>query len=91
MVLRRLGLLALVLLLLPVGIATARSSPHFVMQRSVMVGGGTADSANFSVTSVVGQPATDVASSANYRVSAGFLLAGPHDGSYRLRLPLIFR
>jgi hypothetical protein len=74
MVQRKLLLLALVLLLLPVGMVAAQSSTSFEMQRFVTVGGGSADSANYKVTSVIGQPVTDVAESSNYRVSGGFLL-----------------
>ena len=70
---RKLLLFALVLLLIPVGMVAAQSSTNYVMQRFVVVGGGSADSASFSVTSVIGQPATDVVSSSNYKVSGGFL------------------
>ena len=73
MVQRKLLLLALVLLLLPVGTVASRSSTSSVVQRFVVVGGGAADSANYTITSVIGQPATTVVDSANYKVSGGFL------------------
>ncbi len=81
---RKLLLLVPGLLLISVGMVSAQSSANYVMQRFVMVGGGSADSANYAVASVFGQPATDVVNSANYKVSAGFLrpstcVAGNYD------------
>ena len=73
MIKRKLLLLALVLLLISVGLVVAQSSTNYTMQRFVMMSGGAADSANYSVTSVIGQPATDVVVSANHNLSAGFL------------------
>ena len=70
---RKLILLILLLLLISVGIAVAQSSTNFTVHRSVMLSGGEADSANYSVTSVIGQPATGIGDNANYTVSAGFL------------------
>lgn len=70
---RRLLLLVFVLLLIPVGMVSSQSSASFVSHRFVMLGGGTADSAGYSVTTVIGQPATDITSSASYKVSGGFL------------------
>ena len=88
---RRLLLLVLVLLLTSVGMASARSSTNYVLQRSVTLGGGSADSAEYSVTAVIGQPATGVASSANFKISAGFLHPqGQNSGiDYQLWLPLV--
>lgn len=70
---RKLLLLLLVLLLISVGLAAAQSSTNYVLQRFVIAGGGASDSPNYTVTSVIGQQDTDVADSANYSVSAGFL------------------
>jgi hypothetical protein len=91
MVKRRIVLLLLLLLLLPVGIGAVGSSTNHIIQRAVLVGGGAADSPHFAVTSVIGQPATDVVNSASYRVSGGFLFRGRGNPTYRLRLPLVFR
>ena len=62
---RKILLFALLLLLISAGIVVAESSTHLITQRFVLVAGGTADSANYTVTSVFGQPATDVVNSAN--------------------------
>jgi len=70
---RKLVFLVLVLLLISVGIVVASSSANYVMQRFVMAGGGSANSVNYTVTSVIGQQATDIVDSSNYSVSAGFL------------------
>ena len=53
---RKLVLLVLVLLLISVGIVVAQSSANFIVQRFVVAGGGSADSANYALTSVIGQP-----------------------------------
>ncbi len=55
------------------------------------IGGGSADSAGYSVTSVIGQPATGMADSASFKVSGGFLYPRGQDGAgdYQLWLPLI--
>lgn len=71
---RRLLLITFLLLLVPGSVATAQSSTSFVIQRSVMVGGGSADSASYSVTTSIGQPVTDVVTSSSYKVSSGFLV-----------------
>lgn len=70
---RKFLLLALLLLLISVGIVVAQSSPNFSVQRTAMLSGGATDSVNYSVTSVIGQPAAGIGSGANYKVSAGFL------------------
>ncbi len=70
---RKILLLVLILLLLSVGIVAANPSANFVMQRFVMVGGSSADSTNYSVTSVFGQPATGVFNGGGHEVTAGFL------------------
>ncbi len=84
---RKLLLLALALLLISVGMVVAQSSTNYVLQRSVMFSGGMADSANYSVTSVIGQPATDVVVGASHTVSAGFLQ--PDSGGFKVYLPLM--
>jgi hypothetical protein len=85
---RKLLLLALMLLLLSVGIVVAQSSTNYVLERSVMLSGGASESANYSVSSVIGQPATDLGKSANYQLSAGFLQ--PNSGSV-IFLPIIVK
>ncbi len=70
---RNLLLIVLGLLLITVRVVGAQSSANYVMQRFVIVGGGSADSANYAVTSVFGQATTDVVASPNYKVSGGFL------------------
>ena len=91
MIQRKLLLLALVLLLISVGIVVAQSSTNYILQRSVMISGGSADSANYSVTSVIGQPATGVVDSSNYRVSAGFLQPLQQGSGYSVWLPVILK
>lgn len=85
---RKLLLFALALLLISVGMVAAQSSTNYVMQRFVMMSGGSAKSAHYTVTSVIGQPFTDVADSAHYKVSAGFL--HPKSDFY-VWLPIIIR
>lgn len=70
---RKLLLLFLVLLLISVGLVVAQSSTNYAAQRSVLLGGGSADSASYSVTSVIGQPSTDLVDGSSYKVSGGFL------------------
>ena len=92
MIPRRLILLALVLLL-PVGVVAAQSSTNYVSQRFVAVGGDSAGSASFSVTSVIGQPATNVVNSPSYKVSGGFLYPS-HQGSFsdkKVWLPMLLK
>ncbi len=55
------------------GTAEAQSSSSFVLQRFVTVAGGSATSASFAVTSVVGQPSADIVAGPSFRVSGGFL------------------
>lgn len=88
---RKLLLLALVLLVIPIGMVAAYSSANFVTQRFVLVGGGASDSASFSITSVIGQPATDVVDSANYKVSGGFLFPLRRVSGYKIWLPVVLR
>jgi hypothetical protein len=90
---RKLVLLVLVLLLISVGVVVAQSSTNYVVQRFVVAGGGLAMSANYTNTSVIGQQATDVVDSSNYRVSAGFLYPLQHDSGFgnRILLPMILK
>lgn len=85
---QKLLLLILVLLLISVGIAVAHSSTNYILQRSVLLSGGLADSANYKVISVIGQPATGVVDSTNYSVTAGFLR--PQLG-YKVWVPVILK
>jgi hypothetical protein len=91
MIKRKFLLLAIVLLLIPVGVVAAYSSANYTTQRYVIMGGGLADSANFSVASVIGQPATDVAVSANYKVSSGFLFPIGRNTGFRVWLPIVLK
>ncbi len=88
---RKLYFLVLVLLLISVGIVVAQSSNNFTLERFVTMSGGTADSTNYKVDSVIGQPATDVVVSSSYKVSGGFLYpTGPGSGTVRkVWLPVI--
>lgn len=85
---RKLLLIVLLLLLISVGIVMAQSSTNFILQRSAMFSGGVANSANYTVTAVIGQPATDIVVSANHNMSAGFLQP---DSGFEVYLPMITR
>ncbi len=77
---RQILILALLLLLIPVGIVAGQSSANFSAQHSVFAGGGSATSASFSVNGVIGQQVVSVVSSPSFKVSGGFLFpidAGP--------------
>jgi hypothetical protein len=82
-------LFLIVLLVVSVGIVAAQSSSNFVVQRHVVGSGGVSDSANYKVTSVIGQQATDVGGSANFKVSAGFL--HPLGAKSTVYLPIIVK
>ena len=82
-------LLLIMLFLISAGIVVAQSSSNFVVQRHVVGSGGVSDSAHFKVTSVIGQSATDVGNSANFKVSAGFLY--PLDTKSTVYLPIIVK
>ena len=88
---RKLLILTLALLLLSVGIVSAQTSANFVTQRFVMIGGDSAGSANYEVTSVFGQPAVQVVESPNYSVSAGFLQPRRLDLDPSVWLPVVVR
>ena len=82
-------LFLIVLLVVSVGIVAAQSSSNFVVQRHAIHSGGVADSANYRVTSVIGQQDTDVGGSANFKVSAGFLY--PLGSKSTVYLPIIVK
>jgi len=82
---QKLLFLALALLLIPAGIVAAQAVTNFSASHFVITSGGSAGSASFSVRSAIGQPLTDRASSASYRVSGGFLFGADN----RIWLPLL--
>jgi len=86
---RKMILFLILLLLVSAGIVAAQSSANFVVQRHVIGSGGVAASANYKVTSVISQPATDVGNSANFKVSAGFL--HPLGANSTVYLPIIVK
>lgn len=86
---RKILLFLIVILVLSVGIVAAQSSSNFVVQRHVISSGGVAASANYKVTSVIGQQATDLGGSANFKVSAGFL--HPLEQASTVYLPIIVK
>ena len=90
---RRLTILVALLLLASAGVAVAQSSPNFALQRFVTLSGGDANSANFKVSVVIGQPATGVANSAGYTVTSGFLQPRPQAvrSDYKVMLPMVMR
>lgn len=90
---RRIIFLVAVLLLVTGGVVVAQSSPNFTLQRFVTLSGGDADSANFKVSVVIGQPATGVANSAGYTVTNGFLQPRPQAvrSDYKVMLPMVMR
>ncbi len=94
---RRLLLLSLVLVLFSVGMVVAQSSTNYRVPRSVISSGGTADSANYTVSSAIGQPVAGQVNSSSYQGSIGFLLPSynlisPPGGSKHLvYLPIVVR
>ncbi len=70
---RKFLLLALLAFLMTAGMLFAQSSANYNTQRFTAIGGGAADSANYSVVSVFGQQATGYSNSSNYKASSGFL------------------
>lgn len=63
----------LLLLLIVTGVAMAYSSSNFVLQRFTLLSGGTAVSSSYSVTAVIGQPATGSSNGPNHTLISGFL------------------
>jgi hypothetical protein len=86
---RKIVLIFLILMLISAGIVAAQSSANFKLQRFVMVGGGSADSNNYAVTSVFGQPATNPGASANYTLSPGFLYPRQQNLSDFVWIPVV--
>lgn len=82
-------LFLIVLLVVSVGIVAGQSSSNFVVQRHVVGSGGVSNSANFKVTSVIGQTSTDVGTSTNFKISAGFLHPLGQDST--VYLPIIVK
>ena len=75
---KRYLIFALLLTLLPAGIAAGQAtSNNFTLHRFTAVGGGSADSDSYRLTSVVGQGSTGLARSRNYRILGGFLFPLP--------------
>ena len=87
----KLYLFALMFLLLSVGIVVAQKSTNYEVHRFVTVSGGTANSANYTINAVIGQPAVTVADGANYKSSAGFLFPVQNDGRFDIYLPLVLK
>ncbi|KAA3664139.1 MAG: hypothetical protein DWQ04_07215 [Chloroflexi bacterium] len=93
---RKLLLIALLLLLISFGIVVAQTSTNFNSLRFVMLSGGTSDSDNYNVTSVIGQPTTGDSSSSSFKATGGFLFpiqsSNPDSAQGRkIYLPLILR
>ena len=84
---------ALAVVAIPIGMVAAQSSTRYVTHRIAVVGGGSAESANYSVISVFGQAAIEVASGQNFKVSGGFLFPRRQgfDVADRVWLPMIYR
>jgi hypothetical protein len=88
---RKLWLLTLLLLLISAGVVLAGSSANFVVHRSVLLSGGSAESANYTVDAVIGQPVTGKFDSANYDSTAGFLFPIHNKLGGEVLLPVILR
>ena len=68
-------LLALVVFLLPCGLAAAQAPNTAVVQRTIAMGGAAVNSESYSVVTVIGQPSAAIVASSTYKVSGGFLYA----------------
>lgn len=89
---RRLSLLALVPVMIPIGMVIAQSSTNYVAQRHVTMSGGAANSSNYSVVTVIGQPSTAIVNSSSYEVSGGFLHVQRQESqTNHLWLPVILK
>lgn len=82
-------LLAILLLVISAGIVVAGSSSNFIVHRTVVLSGGSAESANFSADVVIGQPVVGKSDSATYQVEAGFFPLP--QGSSEIFLPVVLR
>ena len=93
---KRLSLLLIVIVLLALGsaaVARAGSSANYAIQPNVVAAGGqtaSSASANYTIASTAGQPATGQGASANYSVCSGFWCQA-QAALARLFLPLIQR
>ncbi|MFK7801463.1 MAG: hypothetical protein AB8G95_07530 [Anaerolineae bacterium] len=87
---RKLILIALLMLLIPIGLAVAQSSTNFRSNRFSQMSGGSSESTNYRVRSITGQPLAETSQSANFSVTSGFLAPnGPSDTL--VWLPLVGR
>ena len=68
----KLILMALLLLLIPLGIGFAQSTKNFELRRFTLSSGGESTSTNYTVDSVIGQPLAKSSQSDNYVVISGF-------------------
>ena len=82
MTIRRLMLVLALLLLFSVGLASAQSSPNFVMQRHALYSASSAESDSFGVTGIIGQPAVASAESPSFGTRSGFLHPGNRGASF---------
>jgi len=92
-------LLALIPLLLPLltplltrsGAAAGQSPANWVAHRYVTLSGSSADSTNYSVVTVVGQPVTSITESSSFKVTGGFLHAQHQEQKteHNIWLPII--
>jgi len=87
---RKLILIALLLMLIPIGLVVAQSSANFKSVRFAQFSGGVSSSANYQANMVIGQPLAQTSQSTNYTISSGFLPVG-RSGDTMLWLPLIGR
>ena len=79
------------LLMVSGGVVVAQSSTNFIMQRFETASGGMAESTNYKVSAVIGQPVTDLGDSSNYQVSDGFLFPQHQQQTSKLWLPLVVK
>lgn len=86
---RKLLFLVLLLFIISVSIVVARSPDGYAVQRAVISGGSSANSASYHVDSVFGQMSTGVATSPNHKVSAGFL--HPNTSLNTVWVPLVVK
>ena len=88
---RKLIILALLVLLIPFTSVEAYSSANYNNHRFVVVGGDSASSSSFSGTIVIGQPATGVGTSSNYKVTVGFLHPVGRNHTFITWLPVLLK
>lgn len=90
---RKLILLGALLLLAAGGIVAARGLPSFELPRVVVLNGGVATSANYSVHTVVGQPHSGSNSSSSFRQFSGFLMPARNGAGFthKIWIPIVFK